>query len=93
MGLRHGARNVYDLIEAEESEALDLLDSAAECVYSDPADARKLVREAIEAIHRARRIRNEQLTPLVQKAAPPLERRIEELERTVDMLKQAFFKD
>ena len=88
MALRHGARQVYDLIEDTEEEAIALLDRAAQDVHYDPAHAKRLMNDAIGKIQKARRIREQELTPLVQRAAPIAEKdqELSDLRKTVDDL-------
>jgi hypothetical protein len=81
MSLRHGARQLIERLEAEEALALQLLDVAVERIKYNPDYATAQIRKAQDAIRRAAKRRDEELPSMLQKAAPPLERRIVELEQ------------
>lgn len=86
MSLRHGARKLLDYIEADEAEALRLLDTAVDRIKYNPDFAAAQIRKAQDAIRRAAARRGEELPAMLQKAAPSLEKRVAELEERLAIL-------
>lgn len=80
MGLRHGAKQLLEQIEAHEDEGLRLLGLAAQRVKYNPEFAIEKIHEAEVCFRRARKIRDEELPAMLQKAAPNLEQRVKALE-------------
>lgn len=81
MGLTHGGKKLLEALRADEADALGLLDLAAERIRYNPDFAVSQIRKAQDLIRHAARERDERLPPMIQRGAPPLEQRIEELER------------
>ena len=80
MSLRHGAAKLMEQFETDEAQALHLLDIAAQRIKYNPDFAAEQIRKAQDIIRRSAQRRRDELPPMIQKAAPPLERRIAELE-------------
>ena len=84
MGLRHGAKQYFDEDEALDAAIIKCLELAAQRVKSNPDYAIDKIHEAGDLLRRKRKHRDERLPDMLQKAAPPLERQIEELRRIVE---------
>lgn len=80
MSLRHGARQLLDLIETHEEEGQRLLDLAAQRVKYNPDFAIEQIHKAQVQFRKAQQIRDEKLPDMLQKAAPNLEQRVKALE-------------
>lgn len=87
MSLRHGARQLLTHIEADEAEALKLLDTAINRIKYNPDFAADQIRKAQDAIRRAQQRRRDELPDMLQKAAPPLERRVADIEEQLSALR------
>ena len=86
MSLRHGAAKLMDQFETDEATALHLLDVAAQRIKYNPDYAAEQIRKAQDVIRRSAQRRRDELPPMLQKAAPPLERRIAELEERLSRI-------
>jgi hypothetical protein len=84
VGLRHGAKQLIDQIEAHEKEGFRLLDLAAQRVKYNPDFAIEKIHESQEEFRQARKLREERLPDMLQKAAPPVERQLAELRQMVE---------
>lgn len=72
--LRRGARQTLDYLIADLNDAYDL-------VKRNPDAARTLIERSIE------RIRAD-VEPMLQRAAPSLEKRVDDIEAQIELLKQ-----
>ena len=84
MSLRHGAAKLMEQFETDEATALHLLDIAVQRIKYNPDFAAEQIRKAQDIMRRSAARRREELPPMLQKAAPPLERRIVELEQELN---------
>lgn len=81
MSLRHGARQLMDMFEADEDEAMRLLELAIQRLKYNPDFAIDQIHKAQKAILSIRERRTQELGAMLQKAAPPLEKRVDELQQ------------
>ena len=88
MSLRHGARQLMDMFQADEDEAMRLLELAVARVKYNPDFAIDQIHKAQKIILDIRKRRTQELPELLQKAAPPIERRMDELEARLAALEQ-----
>lgn len=84
MSLRHGARQLMDMFQADEDEAMRLLDLAIARVKYNPDYAIEQIHKAQARITAIRERRTQELTAHIQKAAPPLEKQLAELRQMVE---------
>jgi Na+/phosphate symporter len=84
MSLRHGARQLMDMFQADEDEAMRLLELAVARLKYNPDFAIDQIHKAQARILAIRERRTNELPAHIQKAAPPMERQIEELRRMVE---------
>jgi hypothetical protein len=87
MSLRHGARQLMDMFQADEDEAMRLLDLAIARLKYNPEFAIEKIHAAQARISAIRERRTQELPEHIQKAAPPIERRIDEMQQ---QLKEVF---
>lgn len=88
MSLRHGARQLMDMFQADEDEAMRLLDLAIARLKYNPDFAIDQIHKAQARLSAIKERRIQDLPALLQKAAPPIERRIDELETRIAALEQ-----
>jgi Na+/phosphate symporter len=88
VSLRHGARQLMDMFQADEDEAMRLLDLAVQRLKYNPDFAIEKIHAAQARISAIRERRTQELPQLLQKAAPPVEKRIDELEARIAALEQ-----
>jgi hypothetical protein len=80
MGLRHGAKQLTEQIEALENQGFELMKLSRQRVKYNPDFAIEKNLEAEECFRKARKLREEKLPDMLQRAAPPIEARLKELE-------------
>ena len=83
MSLRHGARQLMDMFQADEDEAMRLLELAIARLKYNPDFAIEKIHAAQARILAIRERRTQELPSMLQRAAPPLERQLDELRRIV----------
>lgn len=88
MSLRHGARQLMDMFQADEDEAMRLLELATARLKYNPDFAIDQIHKAQKMILSIRERRTQELPALLQKAAPPIERRMDEFEQRLQALEQ-----
>jgi hypothetical protein len=88
MSLRHGARQLMDMFQADEDEAMRLLDLAVQRLKYNPDYAIEKIHAAQARIAAIRERRTQELPAHIQKAAPPIEKRMDELEARLAALEQ-----
>lgn len=88
MSLRHGARQLMDMFQADEDEAMRLLELAVARLKYNPDFAIDQIHKAQKMILSIRERRTQELPMLLQKAAPPIERRMDEIESRLAALEQ-----
>lgn len=88
MSLRHGARQLMEMFQADEDEAMRLLDLAISRLKYNPDFAIEKIHAAQARIAAIKERRTQELPDMLQKAAPPVERRIDELEARIAQLEQ-----
>lgn len=88
MSLRHGARQLMDMFQADEDEAMRLLELAVARLKYNPDFAIDQIHKAQARILSIRERRTRELPEHLQKAAPSLERRVDELEARLVALEQ-----
>lgn len=84
MSLRHGARQLMDMFQADEDEAMRLLDLAVQRLKYNPDFAIEQIHRAQARISAIRERRTQELPDMLQKAAPPLEKQLDELRQMVE---------
>lgn len=88
MSLRHGARQLMEMFQADEDEAMRLLDLAIARMKYNPDFAIEQIHKAQARISAIRERRTQELPAHIQKAAPPIEKRMDELEARLAALEQ-----
>ena len=86
MGLRHGAKQTLDELNELDEAILDLLNLAVDRIKYNPDFARERIREAQDKVRKARRVRDERLPEMLQKAAPPIQAQVDELRERIEAL-------
>ena len=84
MGLRHGAKQLIEKYEALENRGFELMTLARQRVKYNPNFSIDKLLEAEDCFRAARKIRDEELPAMLQKAAPPLEKQVDELRRLLE---------
>lgn len=92
MGLRHGARQLLDEIAEHEDAGFDLLALAIARLKYNPDFSKAKIEEATDRFKKARKIRDEELPGMLQKAAPNLEQRVKAIEERLGMNNVSQFK-
>jgi hypothetical protein len=89
MSLRHGARQLMDMWEADEDEAMRLLELAVARLKYNPDFAIDQIHKAQKTILTMRSRRTQELPEHIQKAAPPIERQLREVFQRLEVLEAA----
>ena len=89
MSLRHGARQLMDMFQADEDEAIRALDLAIARLKYNPDYAIEKIHAAQARINAIRERRTRELPALLQKAAPPIEQQLREAFQRIEKLEAA----
>lgn len=84
MSLRHGARQLMDMFQADEDEALSEIALAIARMKYNPDYAIERLHKAQTRILKIKERRTNELPAMLQKAAPPLEKQVAELRQMVE---------
>lgn len=84
MSLRHGARQLMDMFQADEDEARAEIALAISRLKYNPDYAIERLHKAQAALLRITERRTQELPEHIQKAAPPIEKELREIKRMVE---------